>query len=118
MFFPKLLDGGDGQSRNIFFLLIGQVRHAIQYVQPGIHFAYELQHFFRQFAIAGKAEVYERVIQRTLEDRSPCHCRAGGAGPLCDRSSVQDNRLFGRNRDEFQFRIFGYTDLQPFHSVV
>ena len=33
MFFPKLLDGGDGQSRNIFFLLIGQVRHAIQYVQ-------------------------------------------------------------------------------------
>ena len=46
MFFPKLLDGGDGQSRNIFFLLIGQVRHAIQYVQPGICFADELQHFF------------------------------------------------------------------------
>ena len=72
MFFPKLLDGGDGQSRNIFFLLIGQVRHAIQYVQPGIHFADELQHFFRQFAIAGKAEVYERVIQRTLEAQAPC----------------------------------------------
>ena len=118
MLSAELLDGGDRQSGHLLFFLIRQVRHAIQYIQPGIRFIDKLQNFFCQLAVAGKAEVYERIIQRTLQDRSPRHCRTGGTGPLCNRSSVQDNRFFGRNRDEFQLRIFGYTDLRPFHSVV
>ena len=92
------------------------VRKTVDHVGGGVDTREEIAYGLVHAAIAREAEVYDRHVKASSEDRRVHHAWAAGAGTVRDRGAVEDDRLRARFEADELF-AFGHADVEEFYPV-
>ena len=99
----------------------GHVGQAVDNIHRRIEFRHQVGDFLLQTAVAGEAQIDDRAIELSAENRGMDHARPRRTTALRNRGAVKHNGVspaLGAGCGFLQVRIFGQADFHGTHAIV
>ena len=109
--FTKFTNAGSSPFINKRCTVVSHIRHIIYDEEFSVYFRKKVEKFRFQSSISRETEVYNRMLHFTVNNVSPYHSGARSTRTLSDRSTVNYDWLFFRNRLKREITSFGYSYL-------